>query len=75
MKEGFIIAATRMTMFVNILPQRSWIQSVLEDDEPKWKIWSKDQGFFERNSRSSRHDANMYTFLIVLILSLNQKHT
>ena len=75
MKARFIIAAAPTTMFVNVLPQRSWIQSVLEDDEPKWKIWSKDQGFFERNNRSSRHDANIYTFLIVLLLSLNKNYT
>ena len=73
MKGRFIIAAAPTTMFVNVLPQRSWIESVLNDDEPKWKIWSKDQGFAERNSRSSRHDANIYTFLIVLIPSLNKK--
>ena len=36
-------------MFVNILPQRSLSKSVLSDDDPKLKNWSKDQGFSVRN--------------------------
>ena len=67
-----MIAATETTMFVNILPQRTWIESVLSDDDPKWKIWSKDQGFSGRNNSFSTKNANIFIFLIVLILSFNK---
>ena len=72
MNGRFIIAATPTMMFVNVLTQRSWIESVLTDDEPKWKIWSKDQGFAERNNSFSRQKANIFILLIVLILSSNK---
>ena len=55
-------------MFVNVLPQRNWMESVLSDHDPKWKIWSKDDGMIRRNSGFSRHDANVYTLLFVLML-------
>ena len=55
-------------MFVNILPQRNWIESVLSDDDPGWKIWSKEEGMINRNSGFSRLDANIYTLYFVLML-------
>ena len=71
-KGRFIIAATPAMMFVNVLTQRSWIESVLNDDEPKWKIFYKYQRFVERNNSYSMQKSNIFILLIVLILSSNK---
>ena len=49
--------------YVNILPQRGWIQSVLKDKDPDLKIWSKDN---PSNSRKENNSTRLKKISILL---------
>ena len=57
--------------YVNILPQRGWIQSVLNGGDPDLKIWSKDDPSSSRKENSSTRlkicSILLATFLIFCI--------
>ena len=63
-------------MFINILPQRNWIKSVLLDENPRWKIWSKEKGIITRNKGFSSQNAdNFWDFFIMIILSVTMSYS
>ena len=57
--------------FVNVLPQRGWIQSVLNERDPDLKIWPNDNPSNFRNENNSSwqniYSTPMDTFLILCI--------
>ena len=63
------ITATQATIFVNILPQRNWIESVLSDDHPRWKIWSKEKVFITRSTGFSSQNANVFLEMFILFVT------
>ena len=58
-------------MFVNVLSQRDWIESVLSDENPKRKIWNVD-GLISRNKGFQSKNISANTFLIMVILFLTR---
>ena len=61
-------------MFVNVLSQRDWIESVLSDENPRWKIWSEEKGFISRNKGFQNKNIRANSFLIMVILFLTRPH-
>ena len=61
-------------MFVNVLSQRDWIESVLSDENPRRKIWSERKRFISRNNGVQSRNTNANTFLIMVILFLTRPY-
>ena len=55
-------------MYVNVLSQRDWIESVLSDENPRRKIWSEEKGFILRNKGFQSKNITAKKFLIMAIL-------
>ena len=60
-------------MFVNVLSQRDWIESVLSDENPRKKIWN-DLGLVSRNKGFQSKNINTNTFLIMGLLFLTRPY-
>ena len=61
--------ATQATIFVNVLPQRNWIESVLSDHHPRWKIWSKEKVFITRSTGFSSQNSNAFLKMFILFVT------
>ena len=62
-------------MFVNVLSQRDWIESVLSDENPRWKIWSEEKGFISRNKGFQSKNISANTFFIMVTLFLTRPYS
>ena len=49
----FFSKGIQVEKYVNILPQRGWIQSVLNERDPDLKIWSAEDWLKSRKENSS----------------------
>ena len=56
-------------MYVNVLSQRDWIESVLSNENPRMKIWNVN-GIMSRNKGFQSKNNSANTFLIMVILFL-----
>ena len=67
----YFFEGIQVEKYVNILPQRGWIQSVLNDGDPDLKIWSKDDPSNSRKENNSTrlkiYSTLLATFLIICI--------
>ena len=60
-------------MYVNVLSQRDWIESVLTDKRPRMKIWDADW-LISRNEGFQSKNISANTFLIMVILFLTRPY-
>ena len=51
------------------MPQRNWIESVLSDDHPRWKIWSKEKVFITRSTGFSSQNASAFLEMFILFVT------
>ena len=58
-------------MYVNVLSQRDWIESVLSHENPRIKIWNVD-GLMSRNKGFQSKNISANTFLIMVLLFLTR---